>query len=42
MQDKVEMLSQNSEEMVKEVNLMRGKISYGHGRREMLSEHWAT
>lgn len=42
MQDKLEMLSQNSEEMVKEINLMRGKISCGHGRRGMLSEPWDT
>ena len=40
MQDKLEMLSQNLEEIVKEINLMRGKISYGHWRREMLRESW--
>ena len=40
MEDKLELLCQNSEEMVKEISLMRGKISYGHWRREILRENW--
>lgn len=38
----LELLCQNSEEMVKEISLMRGKISYGHWSREILRENWTN